>query len=200
MNRNIVLVHGIHDNVKNWSAFERALRFRGFNVRLFAYPHRWAISYYLPWVRRNDGLRLANFVNDGDHVLAHSNGGNIVQAAIEYSWAEDPDDGVRFDKVFMFSAAATSDRMEYPDGSLDECFVVYNPRDNALKLGSILPWHCFGSLGLLGFIRTPSKARDRRFHNIQAYFTSGWFKPSHGFYFKDQIDRWIDFVVEKTSV
>jgi len=197
--RSIVLVHGIHDNVTNWLGVEESLKRRGFKVRRFAYPSRWALSYYLPWIRRNDGLRLANFVEDGDHILAHSNGGNVVQAAIEYSWAENPDDGVRFDTVFMFSAAATSDKMEYPDGCLNKCYVVYNPQDNALKLGAILPWHCFGRLGLLGFIRTPSKARDRRFKNIQAYFTSGWFKPNHGFYFIEKLNQWMDFIDAKTS-
>jgi len=198
MKRNIVLVHGIHDNVTNWLRVENQLKSRGFNVRKFAYPSRWAISYYLPWIRRNDGLRLANFIEDGDNILAHSNGGNIVQAAIEHSWSENDDDGVRFDRLFMFSAAATSDKMEYPQGCLKKCYVVYNPRDNALKLGAILPFHPFGRLGLLGFIRTPSKARDRRFKNIEAYFTSGWFKPNHGFYFNDEIEHWMDFIDENT--
>mgnify|MGYP000315437314 CR=1 FL=1 len=199
MDRSIVLVHGIHDKVTNWNAVEDGLVERGFRVRRFAYPSRWAISYYLPWVQRNDGLRLANFVDDGDHILAHSNGGNIVQSAIKNSWLEDPEDGVRFDKVFMFSPAATSDKMSYPDGCLNKCYVVYNPRDNALKLGAIAPWHPFGSLGLLGFVRTPEKAKDRRFKNIQAYFTSGWFKPNHGFYFIEQIDKWLDFIDQMTS-
>lgn len=210
MSDSIVLVHGIHDSVGNWLAVERELANRGFNVRRFAYPRRWAISYYLPWVQRNDGLRLANFVEDGDHVLAHSNGGNIVQSAIKNSWARAPwykrfwckitgksepeIDGVRFDHVFMFSAAATSDKMEYPEGSLNRCYVVYNPRDKALKLGAIMPFHPFGSMGLLGFARTPSKAKDRRFKNIQAYFSSGWFNTNHGFYFKEQLGTWMDFI------
>jgi len=198
-NRDIVLVHGIHDNVKNWGLFAHELRRVGFNVRLFAYPSRWAISYYLPWLRRNDGLRLANFVNDGDHIIAHSNGGNIVQAAIQYSWKENPKDGVRFDKVFMFSAAATSDKMSYPDGCLKKCYVIYNPRDNALKLGAMLPFHSFGRLGLLGFTRTPERARDRRFKNIEAYFSSGWFRPNHGYYFTEERGRWIDFIDQMTS-
>ena len=196
--RNIVLVHGIHDNVSNWLSVELALTNRGFNVRRFAYPSRWAVSYYLPWVRRNDGLRLANFVEDGDHVLAHSNGGNVVQAAIEYSWAENPEDGVQFGNVFMFSAAATSDKMSYPEGCLKKCFVVYNNKDNALKLGALLPFHPFGNLGLLGFVRTPEKSRDRRFKNIQAWFTSGWFKPNHGFYFIEKLNHWMDFINDNT--
>lgn len=215
MNRSIVLVHGIHDKVTNWGGVEKALVDRGFSVRKFAYPKRWAISYYLPWIQRNDGLRLANFVEDGDHILAHSNGGNITQSAIKNSWAKpgffkrmlnkllgnlpaEPQ-GVRFGKVFMFSPAATSDKMSYPDGCLEKCYVVYNPRDKALKLGAIAPFHPFGSLGLLGFVRTPELGKDRRFKNIEAYFSSGWFSANHSFYFVEQLNEWIEFIDRMTS-
>ncbi|MGH1542370.1 MAG: esterase/lipase family protein [Arenicella sp.] len=191
MSNNIVLVHGIHDNVENWKKFAQGLSEMGFNVRLFAYPSRWALSYYLPWIQRNDGLRLANFVEDGDHIIAHSNGGNIVQSAIKNSWKTG--DGVCFGKVILFSAAATSDKMSYPNGCLDECYVVYNPEDRALKLGALLPFHPFGSIGLLGFVRTPEKAKDRRFHNVQAYFSSGWFSTNHSFYNGVQRKKWIEF-------
>lgn len=192
--RKIVLVHGIHDNVNNWRDFASGLEALGFSVRLFAYPSRWAISYYFPWIQRNDGLRLANFVEDGDNIVAHSNGGNIVQSAIKHSWSKDSKDGVRFNNVFLFSAAATSDKMSYPTGCLNRCYVVYNPLDKALKLGAIAPWHPFGSLGLWGFIRTPEKTKDRRFTNIQAYFTSGWFSANHSFYIREQRDRWLNFI------
>jgi len=191
----IVLVHGIRDNVENWQGFKQDLIDSGHSVRTFAYPSRWAISYYLPWIRRNDGLRLANFVEDGDNIIAHSNGGNIVQAAIHHSWEDG--EGVKFDNVFMFSAAATSDKMDYPEGSLNKCYVVYNPKDKALMLGALLPFHCFGSLGLLGFVRTLSKGKDRRFMNIQAYFKSGFFSVNHGFYFKEKKQQWITFINEK---
>lgn len=183
----IVIVHGIHTEGGSVYDFGKRLEFLGYEVEYFDYAKRWAFHLFFPLVLRRDGARLANFMRDGDHVIAHSNGALVWQSSITA--------GAKWGHCFIFGGAATSDKMEYPQHSLLNAFIVYNVKDWALKLGALIPFHPFGRLGLRGFAGTPTTGKDDRFQNVRGFYKS--FGLNHSHYFTSQRNRWLDFVVTR---
>jgi hypothetical protein len=180
----IVVVPGIHTDRGPWFEFSKELRKQGHEVVFFEYAKRWAFHLFFPSVYRRDGRRLAHFMNPGDTIVAHSNGALVWQKSIEA--------GAKWGQCFIFGGAATSDKFEYPDDSLDNAYIVYNVRDLALKVGSMIPFHLFGRLGLRGFAGTPTKGIDRRFRNVSGYYSDGFLKHNH--YATTQKYKWLKYI------
>ncbi len=176
----IIIVHGIHTDGGSVKAFGQDLESRGHAVRYFHYPRRWAISQYFPWVPKNDGSALANFMENGDHVVAHSNGGLVWQNSIKA--------GSKWGQCFIFGAAATSDKMVYPPDCLKKAHIIYNPKDKALMSGALLPFHPYGSLGLGGY----QGEKDNRFINVQGFNKGLGLNHSH--YFSEQKEKWLNYI------
>ena len=187
----INVVHGIHTHDGLIYKFGKSLEEMGHTVRYYPYPKRRAISMYSKKKMMQDGSGLAHFMNDGDHIVAHSNGGLVWQNSISC--------GAKWDKCFLFSPACTSDKFDYPEDSLNQAYIVYNPEDTALKLGALLPGHPFGKLGLIGYQGQPRLMRgkkDRRFHNINGFSNKRGLNHSH--YWKEENrDSWLKFVDAK---
>lgn len=183
----IIIVHGIWTHGGGIDRFGKMLEDAGFRVRYFEYPRRFALSMYWPGVEAEDGAALANFMRDGDHIVAHSYGVRIWQNTIPL--------GAQWGKCYLFGGAATSDKMFYHADALKEAHVIYNPEDNALKIGSILPFHPFGKLGLRGYVGQPGrKTLDRRFINIDGFSDSHGVDHSH--YWKRDKYHWYEYVTE----
>lgn len=188
----VIIVHGIHSHggsekaeVEGIDRFGQALKDLGHEVVEFEYPKRWALQLYWPGLARDDGRALANTMRDGDHVVAHSYGCLVWQMSILA--------GAKWGKCFLFGGAATSDKFFYPDFSLVEAHVVYNPEDRALMFGALLPFHPFGKLGLRGYFGQPGRAgRDYRFINVPALETGAGLNHSH--YWGADMPRWIEYV------
>jgi hypothetical protein len=161
------------------------LRDKGHNIDTYEYPIRYAVSLYWPGVAKGDGLSLAQSMDDGDNVIAHSYGCLMVLNSILA--------GAKWDKVFLFGGAATSDKFYYPDDAFSECYVVYNPEDSALKFGSLLPFHPFGKMGLRGITGQPGRdTKDPRIKNIRGFRDT--IKIDHSHYWEEDLDKWVDFL------
>ncbi|MCP4493302.1 MAG: hypothetical protein GY820_39260 [Gammaproteobacteria bacterium] len=186
----IIIVHGAYTHGRGIDKLAIKLRASGYTVREYEFPKRYALMLYLPWVYRKDGATLANFMNEGDHIVAHSYGCAIWQQSILT--------GAKWGKCFLFGGACTSDKFLYPDDSLEEAWVVYNPEDWVLWLGSKLPFHIFGLLGYHGFAGQPDsrKKKDPKFHNTRGFKDKGWRRHTH-YFIDERLDKWRQFIVDK---
>ncbi|MGD9156909.1 MAG: hypothetical protein PVG39_00755 [Desulfobacteraceae bacterium] len=187
----IIIVHGIHthgnDSENSIDAFGQLFVDAGYEVKFFEYPIRWAIPMYWNDAPVNDAKSLIHLAQDGDHIIAHSYGCLIWQETINL--------GMQWDTCFLFGGAATSEKMYYPEDSLKKAYVIYNPEDLALLVGSLLPGHPFGKLGLVGYRGQPyRKKRDKRFVNEPGFKEDGLTNHSH--YWEDK-SYWFDFVVKR---
>ncbi len=182
----IIIVHGILTHGKSIDKFGALLEKAGFSIRYFEYPIRGALQLYRGKLSDDDGAALANFMRPGDHVVAHSYGGLIWQKSIKA--------GAKWGKCFVFGAACTSDKMYYPDDSLDEAHIIYNPEDKALLLGSMLPFgHPFGKLGYRGYVGQPGRTEiDRRFFNVRGFKTGLTLNHSH--YWGKDAPHWLEYI------
>jgi len=187
--KRVVIVHGIWGHGDTTiDRLGNMLEEAGYEVVYFEYPVRFIISLYWPSVAKGDGERLANFQRPGDDVIAHSYGCLIVQNSIKA--------GAKWGKCFLFAGAATSDKMYYPDDSLERAYVIYNPEDKALFIGSLLPFHPFGKLGYHGYSGQPGRTElDRRFQNIRGFKKSAGLNHSH--YFDEERRKWFEFINQK---
>lgn len=180
MRKRILVVHGIlthgDSNVDRLASVLAGEFSNKFDIVYHEFPIRFPWTYYFPWGRKammDDARTLINSMNDGDHIVCHSYGALVWQNAIKL--------GAKFGKCFIIAGAATSDKMEYPVGSLEEAHVFYNPKDMALKAGAMMPFHPFGKLGYTGFAGSPGRVRDSRFFNV-AVMSDGW-TLGHSHYF-----------------
>jgi hypothetical protein len=184
----IVVVHGIHNNVSTGHArtFGEGLKARGFNVVYFAYPYRHAFQQWFKAIPRSDGRSLAHVMMNGDDIVCHSNGALV--------WQESIVAGAKWDRCLIFAGAATSDGFYYPDDSLKQARIVYNPEDMMLKIGAALPFHPYGKLGLQGYMGQPGRyEKDERFVNVNGY-RNKFFDTDHSHYFQlGNLKVWLDY-------
>jgi hypothetical protein len=141
----ILGVNGIH----NWSWSKNsftdklldALSHRHETVDV-QYPRMWALLAYFDIAirRRAEAIVKAN-KSAKDILIAHSFGCLASIYAMEL--------GAKFDKVFFFGAAAERD-MFIPN-SFTRLFNIHSKDDSTLSLGSLLPFHKFGTLGRDGY-------------------------------------------------
>jgi len=179
----IIVVHGIHSDGNELIAFANKLRDKtGKEVKLYHYPKRSFIGQWFG-THKKDGKALANYMTNGDHIVCHSNGALL--------WHESIKAQAKWGKCFVFSGAATSDKMLYPQDAFEMAYIIYNPKDLALRLGSWLPFHPFGRLGWSGYRGT--KRKDIK--NIEGYSKEHFLNHSH--YFHLEINKWVDFVTSK---
>lgn len=178
----IAFINGIHsDGSASTDRLCRALAgdFRTTDVN---YPVvRW---WQARWrcVQLDRAQRLFDATADGDHIVAHSFGCLLVRRAMQL--------GRQFAAVFLFAAADASDTY-WPYWGAERIYVIHNPYDVAIKWGSKLLNHDFGSLGADGYALAH---KDPRVFNIRTpYFRRSDLR--HGFYFgPDHIQHWADFV------
>jgi pimeloyl-ACP methyl ester carboxylesterase len=156
----------------------------GYTTLDYDYPMRTALSAWFNKNRWDDAKGLLELTEGGDHILAHSYGCLIVLEAMRM--------GAKFDQVFFFGAAASSDRYPWfpmlPD-ACNDLYVVYNPADRALRYGSMIPFHPFGKLGYKGYRGTP----DDRVHSIPAMLSDDI--VSHNNHLNDTHRKsWVTFI------
>ena len=123
----LVVVHGIHNDGGVVEAFGTRLAAQGVEVKYFKYPKRSFIGQWFG-THKKDGAALASFMENGDSVVCHSNGALV--------WQESIKSGAMWDKCFVFGGAATSDQYDYPWRAFAKAYIIYNPKDWALRLGS----------------------------------------------------------------
>lgn len=121
--------------------------------------HRYEVRHFWSYFTRSggpsdpdlvsDGRALAGDMDEGDCLIAHSNGAVVWQESIRW--------GAKWGKVILFSPACTSDRFHYSSDCLEECHTFFNPEDKAILLGSWLkkiPFtdHPYGKAGRRGIV------------------------------------------------
>ncbi len=175
----VVLTYGINSQGGWVQRYADELSRLGFDVVLFRHETRHFWSYWSRKVRKRDGAALRQFQRPGDHFVGHS--------AAALIWQESIESGAIWGRCIIFSGAATSDGMDYPEKSLEKALIVANPADFALKLGSLLPNHKFGKLGRIGYAGKP----DDRFINRYEY-RNNWFDLDHSHYGDGELfTKWV---------
>ena len=177
----LIIVNGIHTDGGVVRDFGLDIKAQGIDVRLYSYPKRSFIGQWFG-THKKDGAALASFMNDGDDIVCHSNGALV--------WHESMKSGARWNRCFVFGGAATSDGYDYPVHAFNKAYIIYNPKDWALRIGSWLPFHPFGKLGYAGY-----RGRKRRdIQNVAGYSKGQGMNHSH--YFTTASSAWAEFVIE----
>jgi len=119
-------------------------------------------------------------------VIAHSMGCLVTLRAME--------DGAEFGNVFWFAPAMESDFV-IPSWGCNRLWIIHNPNDKAIKVGSWLKWHPFGNMGLVG---SKYEQFDYRIKNVQTdQQGDDWLGHNYAFD-GDNLKYWTDYVEERS--
>jgi len=131
---------------------------------------------------RNENLERIRAVHqDGDNVVAHSNGCRLCWDLI--------DGGTEFGHLFWFAPALRSD-LTLRDCKYRHLDVFANPHDKALLWGSLLPKHPWGAMGRLGYRgRCGGKARTLWFPERKGL--------GHGHYFESPLLEQVVGIIDR---
>lgn len=186
--KKIVVVNGIHARANEGGTHRiaQALRAKGYDVREYAYPRRWAFMLWSKSIRERDARGLMRFCeSDGtESIISHSNGCLITQDAIRL--------GLKLDSWFAIAGACSSDKVEYPSNAFEYAYAIYNPYDIALKFGALLPNHPFGRLGSEGYRGYKNGQWDSRWKNING--AASGYGLNHSHYFDRELEQWASFI------
>ena len=142
----VIGVNGIHVKREHNNNTDIMLDYISNNSHLTTYdlnhPERWAYKEYTKKYLTIDSKELLAVAHPDDIVFGHSRGCLVIHEACER--------GAKFKCIFLFGAAVDND-LEWPEGCSDCIINVFNPKDRVLWLGSLLPFHPFGTLGLYGY-------------------------------------------------
>lgn len=177
-------VNGIRtDGRGNTDALLADLGECGWTVQDVNYPRVWALTARSRRRQYDRARYLVEAHAPGDAVVAHSYGCLLTLRAMEL--------GASFGAVFWFAPAMDADYV-IPIGGARRVFVIHDPRDRAIALGSLLWWHDFGEMGRCGYRGPP----DPRVVNVRADIASEARDPwKHSHYFADpERGRWLTFV------
>ncbi len=166
--RDLIVTYGIHSDGARIQRLTNQLR-HIYNVHVFHHPRRWALSAYSYKVRRSDAMGIKKLAGQLDTVpdfMGHSYGALLGLEAMKL--------GAEFHNVFLFGAAASSDKEPINLMRFQELHNYYNPKDRALLLGSFLPAHVFGKLGYIGY----RGVDDDRVFNHDTFMTKGLLRHS----------------------
>lgn len=140
----IIGVNGIHVDKEHNKNTDVMLDYIHDNSNLTTYDlnhsERWAYQDYTEKYLMRDAKELVAITKPGDIAFGHSRGALVIHKAIKL--------GAQFRCVFLFGAAVDND-LEWPGKT--EIINMYNPNDKVLYLGSLLPFHPFGTMGLYGY-------------------------------------------------
>lgn len=179
-------VNGIHSHgINGTAAVLGQLVTLGHEVRDYRYPKRNALTVWPQANRWDDAEGLMTLAEPGDHLVCHSYGCLIALEAMAM--------GAEFGLVFMFNAAASSDRRPWwplHPRAAEKVFVVYNPEDKALRWGARIPFHPFGKLGYKGY-RGP---HDRRVINLPQLIDDGGTNHNDSLHDEGRRDAWVKFI------
>lgn len=171
------MIHGINTDGSPLFKMGDHLDSLGHDVAEYQYERRHFWSYWNKNNMRIDGSSLLHSEqyqhSERPNIVAHSNGQLVVQSAIEQ--------GAKFNKVFIFSGAGTSDKFIWPDESVNEVHWFVNVSDLAVWFGSFLPGHPFGKAARRGY----AGPHDPK-HTNHKYDRDKWFNIDHSFWFDDE--------------
>lgn len=143
MTQRIWIIHGIHQNDSDtWhKEMQRCLTAEGFDVKIFTYGYAYAL---LTWFQNPIRARkLAEKLHNGDVVIGHSNGCDIIQRASNLR------PFMHLKGAFFFNPALD------PDATLGCSFdyvkVIHNSGDVAVKIAKLFPAHPWGEMGAVGY-------------------------------------------------
>jgi len=146
----IWLVHGfnVKDRGKNTvQKLGQKLKERiSLDVENFTYG--WTGLFGASFYSDNFATSLANLTDEGDIAIGHSNGCNVIHQAAEQ--------GGTFRQTFFIAPAL--DRSTTFPLNVEECHVLHSKRDKVLYLGSLIPFHPWGTMGKYGAI--PEKYKN----------------------------------------
>lgn len=138
----IVIIHGVRfkqidrDNLRKIATSFRAV---GFTVVLPTYGYLPALIVGLfQWLDNRIADSMSAFIQDGDILLGHSNGGALVYLISK--------------KVHIRGAVLVNAALEeslVPDASF--VHVYYNKGDWVSKLSALIPFHIWGNMGDKGY-------------------------------------------------
>lgn len=144
---------------------------------------------------------VEKFEGETVNIIAHSFGCLIAVRALEL--------GMKVDNLFFFSPAIDSDA-EIPTSNVSgSVYVIHNPRDLAILMGSVLLFHDFGGMGNRGSI---NKKKDPKIINVpysrpnEIEFRifdefKELFNLNHISYFFDyNLSHWATFVSSRTNI
>lgn len=153
---------------------------RGYQTLDVNYPFTFALMAHFR--QRANTTYLLEAYRPGDCLIAHSYGCLLAYRAMQM--------GAVFDKVFLFAPAMKAD-VEFPAGAYKHIYVMHHPRDFAVWLGSLLPFHAFGRMGRDGYQGPP---RDD-ITNLESKGGSDYDRKLHSHYFSPaRIAKWADFI------
>ena len=158
----------------------------GFEVLDVNYPK---VNIFTARSRKRQLSNAQNLVNkacDGDVLIAHSYGCLLALRAMEL--------GAKFSHVFLFAPAMNVD-FTFPYLGMENCTVIYNKTDKAIKMGNWLWFHDFGKMGSQGYKGAP----DPRIINMEdEKGIKG--DRNHSHYFNNEnIDSWVEFIRSKIT-
>ncbi|MCP5006182.1 MAG: hypothetical protein GY941_19910 [Planctomycetes bacterium] len=119
----------------------------------YDYPYNRLIQQRNPFLLRNNATALATAMQDGDHILAHSNGASIVYEALR----QNP--RVTLGCIILV-APAFGATTSWQGKHFKRMLIMYNRYDRAILAGQYLYKHKFGALGRLGYRGNPDYRID----------------------------------------
>lgn len=161
---------------------------KGYKTRDYNYPKMTALQAYSTRLEKKHARQLLAEVTPGDVAIGHSRGGLVIWRACKL--------GAQFSTIVLFAPAMDSD-MVWPRDCAKKIVVIHDPRDKALALGKILPFHRFGTLGKYGYTGEP----DPRIEHINAFEVANdvpaysYDRLFHSHYFKN-LNIWTPLVIK----
>lgn len=160
------IIHGVHGI---WTEGAKSVDQVGFRLQRsgdftysdYNYPYYRLIEQRSQTKLTRNAEGLAEIMQDGDHVLAHSNGASIVHKAMHLNQE------VRLG-VIILVAPAFGSKTAWPMWGFDRMVVMHNPHDLAVFVGQLLYKHKFGALGRIGYRgRTDARIRNISIKNAK---------------------------------
>lgn len=141
----VVLIHGIQGEGKEMYLTNLARYFQeaGFTVVIPRYGTLDLLGVSISsWANNRIAAALGSFVEEGDILLGHSNGGTIA-----YMIAKDK----RVRGVILVNAALDSDRV----CNAEFTHVYYNAGDWVVRASTVVPLNYWGAIGAIGYTGPP---------------------------------------------
>lgn len=170
----VIIVPGINtDNEGSVFKLVPLLERAGLEVVKCTYPHRSFWDTLSKRKSQENARYLRDMVKPGDHGVFHSNGCRTGHQSMEL--------GAQFDQAYMFGAAFGASTPWAKTGA-NKINVIHNSKDKALMLGSLVPRHDFGMLGMIGY-QGPLDLRIHSFSTLGEYAVD---KADHSFWDDDR--------------
>jgi len=184
----VVLIHGVRfkkadrDNLRRVAT---AFRATGFCVALPTYGYLPAFLVGLfQWLDRRIAESMSGFIQHGDILLGHSNGGTLVYLISKI---------VKIKGAILVNAALDVDKI--PDA--DFVHVYYNSGDVLTRLSSVVPWHPWGNMGGEGY-----KGSDPRVVNVDQGNPPAGLPPLNGhsdIFTHGKVRPWSRYMAEQAA-